>query len=640
MDLTEADCGIDVRTHWYYRTKHRPLNRFFAEPSAPGWLWLVVVGLLFCLPLFVGLGRTDLQNDEAIYSFAADVMAASGDWLTPKSCPSEHAPFLEKPPLKFWIVAAPIRFGLLPDNEFGLRFWDAVFGGAAFLYLFAIGRRLGGPMAGIAAVLMLFVHRPLVFEHGLRSNNMEAALVLAYCGGMYHVSRWRRSEHDWRGRAHVFALTLYFVLGFMTKFVAALFLPLVIAVALLAGRDDRNRVARWWRTWLAAAGLAAVLIAPWFLYEYHRFGAAFLDDVFGAAVYTRLTSYLNPVHVQPWHFYFTTLWSELGASQTAGWAVAGIILVLWRTIRTGWPDGAMVLLWFALPLGVISLGTSKLYHYAYPFLPPLALAAGFAAAEAWRMVMLLLARLDGWVDRLLGDAGRRVVGTPAVRQALGVVAVLGGMVTVATIALGDFRLALGGLVLFRASTPVRALMFVVLALLLARRAGLARVVAVSLVVATALPIAAYRGEVSVLSVERHRLRSIRDCLRRVVDASAAPGDRAPVYVDGANVSHPAAFYLRTLGTWTLEDASDVDVLSSLYVKPRPVLLGSARYRAFDRWLTDRKAAGIGQGGIDAGALAAAGRLSDLPVVPLVDELLILPGPYGACALEAGTNRHR
>jgi hypothetical protein len=617
-----------------------PVRKQAGGPAPPGWLWLVVVGLLFCLPLFVGLGRTDLQNDEAIYSFAADVMVASGDWLTPRSSPNEQAPFLEKPPLKFWIVAGPIRLGLLPDNEFGLRFWDAVFGGAAFLYLFAMGRRLGGPMAGIAAVLMLFVHRPLVFEHGLRSNNMEAALVLAYCGGMYHVARWRMSEHDWRGRAHVFALTLYFVLGFMTKFVAALFLPLVIAVALLAARDDRNRVARWWRTWLAAGGLAVVLIAPWFLYEYHRFGGMFLEDVFGAAVYTRLTSYLNPVHVQPWHFYFTTLWSELGASQTTGWAMAGIILVLWRTIRTGWPDGVMLLLWFGLPLGVISLATSKLYHYAYPFLPPLALAAGYAAAVAWRMVMWLLVRLDGWVDRLLGDAGRRVAGTPAARRTLGVVAVIGGMVTVATLALGDFKLALGGLVLLKVSTPFRPLVFAVLALLLARRAGLARVAVVSLVVATALPIAAYRGEVTLLSVERHRLRSIRDCLRRVVDASAAPGDRAPVYVDGANVSHPAAFYLRTLGKWTLEDPSDVDVFSSLYVKPRPVLLGPARYHAFDRWLTDRKATGIGQDDIDAGALAAVGRLADLPVVPLVDELLILPGPYGACALEAATNRKR
>ena len=87
----------------------------------PGGLWLVLVVALFCLPLFIGLGRTDLQSDEAIYSFGADVMVADGDWLTPKSSPSADVAFLEKPPLKFWIVAAPIALGLLPHNEFGIE---------------------------------------------------------------------------------------------------------------------------------------------------------------------------------------------------------------------------------------------------------------------------------------------------------------------------------------------------------------------------------------------------------------------------------------------------------------------------------------------------------------------------------------
>src|SRR5687767_12366384 len=95
--------------------------------------WLAFVLILFCLPLFVGLGGADLETDEAIYSFAVDRILEIGDWLEPKSSPSESDVFLEKPPLKFWIVAAPIRAGLLPHNEFGLRFWDAVAGGLSFL---------------------------------------------------------------------------------------------------------------------------------------------------------------------------------------------------------------------------------------------------------------------------------------------------------------------------------------------------------------------------------------------------------------------------------------------------------------------------------------------------------------------------
>ena len=75
---------------------------------------LGLVLILFCLPLFVRLGQTDLENDEAIYSFAVDRILETGEWLTPKASPSEDAAFLEKPPLKMWIVAAGIRSGLLP----------------------------------------------------------------------------------------------------------------------------------------------------------------------------------------------------------------------------------------------------------------------------------------------------------------------------------------------------------------------------------------------------------------------------------------------------------------------------------------------------------------------------------------------
>ena len=194
-------------------------------------LWLASVVCAFCVPLFVGLGRTDLGNDEAIYSDAVDSILDTGDWLSPRSSPNEDIVFLEKPPLKFWIVAAPIRLGLLPRNEFGFRFWDPVFGSIALVYVFLIGRRLAGPVCGAAAVLVLFAHAPLLFEHGLRSNNMDAALFLSYCGGIYHYLAWTDGGRGRRRAAHQAAFGALFFLGFMTKFVAALFLPLVAGLA-------------------------------------------------------------------------------------------------------------------------------------------------------------------------------------------------------------------------------------------------------------------------------------------------------------------------------------------------------------------------------------------------------------------------
>ena len=107
-------------------------------------LGVPTVLLLFGLPLFHGLALEDLHNDEAIYSYAVDRILESGNWLTPETIPGSAAPgdpgdreaipFLEKPPLKFWIVALPIRLALLPHHEFGLRFWDALFGVITFVF--------------------------------------------------------------------------------------------------------------------------------------------------------------------------------------------------------------------------------------------------------------------------------------------------------------------------------------------------------------------------------------------------------------------------------------------------------------------------------------------------------------------------
>ena len=54
----------------------------------------------------------DIRNDEAIYDYAVDRILETGEWLTPRSSTLD-GPFLEKPPLKFWIVAGAIKSGLL-----------------------------------------------------------------------------------------------------------------------------------------------------------------------------------------------------------------------------------------------------------------------------------------------------------------------------------------------------------------------------------------------------------------------------------------------------------------------------------------------------------------------------------------------
>jgi 4-amino-4-deoxy-L-arabinose transferase-like glycosyltransferase len=227
-------------------------------------------------------------------------MLETGDWWTPRSIPDETAPFFEKPPLKFWIVAAGIRSGLLPHDEFGQRFWDALFGALAVLYVYAIGVRLGGPVSGVVAAFTLFVHRPLLLQHGLRTQNMEAALLLCYCGGVYHALAWSAASNRIARTLHPFAVVLFFVLGFMTKFVAALFLPALLVLMVVAFPAWRARLRADWRPWLAAVVLGGAIVAPWFIYQHAAHGERFWQVLLSEHVYKRMTAFLESAHVQPW----------------------------------------------------------------------------------------------------------------------------------------------------------------------------------------------------------------------------------------------------------------------------------------------------------------------------------------------------
>ena len=132
------------------------------EPSnhaRPSWLALAFVLVICCAPLFLQLGGLEQRNDEAIYSYSVDRILETGDWLTPRAIPSDW-PFLEKPPLKFWMVAGLMKLGLIPQDDWGMRFPDAVLCTLAFLYIYLLGARLSGPVAGVVSVFLLFSFAP------------------------------------------------------------------------------------------------------------------------------------------------------------------------------------------------------------------------------------------------------------------------------------------------------------------------------------------------------------------------------------------------------------------------------------------------------------------------------------------------
>ena len=370
-------------------------------------LGALIVVLLFGLPLFIGLGSEDLQNDEAIYSYAVDRILETGEWLTPESSPQAVFPgdpgdrrdlFFEKPPLKFWIVTLPIKLGLLPHDEFGLRFWDGVFSVIAFVYVFLIGRRLVDPVCGVAAVFLLFIHSSLMLGHGVRSNVMEAALVLSYAGGIHHFLAWSESDRPLIRRRHIFSMAGWFTLGFMTKFIAVAFLPIVLGVTALCFRSWRQRVWADARSWAVAAGVATILIVPWFAYEYAVYGSHFWDIIFGVHIYDRMRGALAPEHSQAWSYYYAELHLQLSGVGAFGWVGVGGALWLLQSARQRWKGGVLILAWYLVPVGIISMSVAKLYHYTFPFLPPVALIGAYPVSLLARVAQQLYAG-SAWAAR-------------------------------------------------------------------------------------------------------------------------------------------------------------------------------------------------------------------------------------------------
>ena len=582
-------------------------------------LWLAVIVVAFCIPLFVGLNARDLENDEAIYSYAVDSVLARGDWLNPILSPFESTRFLEKPPLKFWIVGAPIALGLLPHNELGFRAWDAVFGAIAFLYVFTLGRRLAGPACGLVAVCTLFVYRPLLFEHGLRDNAMEGPLFLSYCGGMYHYLAWASADRRRRATGHAAAVMLYFVLGFMTKFVASVFLPLVLVATTLTDRGTLKKAIAEWRLWCVLALAAVALIAPWFVYQYRIEGPGLFRVMFAEHVYTRFTASLDPGHVHSWSFYYVTMFRQMGYSGTTWLAIGGAVLLLVNTIRQPSLDKLLVVYWFAIPVALISIGTSKLHHYLYPFLPPVALAAGYG--PAW-----LLAATRTHVDRAMDAVHRRWIAarawTSGVTNSLLALAVIAAFTAALTLVLGRIDVEVFNVTMFRNSSIERPL---VIALVLATLGGqamlAARALLPAMVLAAVLPINEYRNTLRELPEERHPVRAASSCLQGVRATELAAGRTAPgVYaIGGARwFLHSYFYYLRKVGGWEEAATLDEQKLDQSLFEPglqRPIMIGDAEYGQL--------------------RLRRGEALDGVPALRLRDVFLLMPGPYAVCAPARG-----
>lgn len=233
------------------------MNRMEKESSLdiPLWLiWIVALGLVLG-----GLGSFGiLDNNEGLYAEIPREMLAGHDWRLWIIPHLNGLPYMEKPPLLYWLTA--LSFALFGESEWSARLVPALSSLACVAMLLRFGSWVRRPQAGRLAALMFVsgigvtvMSRVLMFDM-LLTALLTAALMYAY-----------RYASDGKA-SHVRCAYAFLALALLAKgFVAVVLFGLVIVGFTLSTYRSSGGLwkafGKWFEPWALLVFIAVA--APW-----------------------------------------------------------------------------------------------------------------------------------------------------------------------------------------------------------------------------------------------------------------------------------------------------------------------------------------------------------------------------------------
>lgn len=319
--------------------------------------------LALSIPLFfVKLGMPFLDPDEGLYGTIAYEMLGRGDWVIPHL---NGLPYLEKPPLYFWLTA--MTFWVFGLSEWATRLWSALAALGTVTLTWRIGRRLYGAPAGLLAGLAVAT----VVGNALYVRRASTDQLFVFCLTLAMYGFLRDAERADRGRARFLLFYLGAALGVLAKGFIGVVIPLLIVGIGMAvvGRlpwRDLNLV--------RGGALFAAVAVPW-----HALVAWRSPALFGFYVVdNHLLRFLDARRYVEDDVPSSTL-AFLVASFL--WAFPWSVFTLARrqadpSPRARWRP--IVLIWLLVVVGLFALSRFKHEYYGLPAFPALAVLVGAA----------------------------------------------------------------------------------------------------------------------------------------------------------------------------------------------------------------------------------------------------------------------
>ncbi|MFN2185945.1 MAG: glycosyltransferase family 39 protein [Anaerolineae bacterium] len=336
------------------------------------WFWLAVLVLLLASALrFAGLGTQELSGDEAFSVFFSEP--------APRDIVSAIIRGGEPHPPVYWIILHG-TLQVAGSSEFAVRFPSAVASILTVALVFALGRRMFGPRAGLAAAAFVaFNPFQIWYAQTARMYALSTALAVATT-----LALWTAFQQDkWRHWAAYAVLTA----AHAFEHYVALFVALAQGVwVLLAWWRDRRRL---FHFALACLGVG-LLCLPWVILvlpaiqSYYGNGDS---PALGAMLVRCLRVFSLGETMQP----------------AAGLAFAtafGLLFAfgLIRAARTEPRGAGLLVLWLFLPLAAMWIASRREpvfdERYVIVATPPFLILVGLGAAG--------LARKSRWGPSLAG----------------------------------------------------------------------------------------------------------------------------------------------------------------------------------------------------------------------------------------------
>lgn len=348
-------------------------------------------GALVVLLLAIGSGHAILDDNEGLYGRVAAEMADGGSWIIPHL---DGVPYLEKPPLLYWLTA--LSFRLFGQGEAASRAVPLL---GALLVLSAIAlhalRRWNARSALLSLLAAAASPMFVAMSHLLMFDLLLTGL-LGWAFVAFDAAR-HSAKPAWWMRASYACLAL----AVLTKGLVApaLFGLVALGLALTASRIERTRL----RRDLAEPGALCVFAAialPWHL--------------LAQAAQPRFAwLYFVNEHVlrflglrEPHDFYEGPWWYYLPRLAAAGIPWVLVALLPGAAARQGRSSGRILWIWILAVVVFFSLSRAKANYYTIVALPAVALACG-------RGLLLLGERRGGallpiaWMALLVAGAAAR-----------------------------------------------------------------------------------------------------------------------------------------------------------------------------------------------------------------------------------------